>query len=398
MGTNLKQRRVTRRYQQAGAVKGSASPVKRGHRKEPLHHLVAKAKLREAGKNWDSLSPEAKEQLLEELVCTRIDELRQSFPDLVAIGFGLRTKKAGRRRRRFHDELVVKFMVANKWSKKSRLRNTQRALPKFFLAYATRDATRVLCRVPTDIEDRRAYRNCVCQSAPTLVAVGPANSGGPAERGSIACVVQIPGDTENVYAVSAAHLFDLTEQYWPALPSDVLVKNATSSAAVAIVSDFVGPLRPLEQGFSFDAALATVTDRAALADVLGDVLPANSAKSSGDIPATFNVSTARGMISARKAATWLAPDQVLQYVVADGSTIRVQHAILVESAADTIPGDSGSPVISQDGLTLLGMNIWGGDGISFMIPAYSLLASENYAGLPAGQVLSLVKSGDLQES
>jgi hypothetical protein len=36
------------------------------------------------------------------------------------------------------------------------------------------------------------------------------------------------------------------------------------------------------------------------------------------------------------------------------------------------------------------MNIYGGNGMSFMIPAYSLLDAGNYSGLAGGQSLSLV--------
>jgi hypothetical protein len=43
-------------------------------------------------------------------------------------------------------------------------------------------------------------------------------------------------------------------------------------------------------------------------------------------------------------------------------------------------GDSGSPVVSQDGTMLLGMHIAGnkGTGLCIMIPAWALLSQSNY--------------------
>jgi hypothetical protein len=97
----------------------------------------------------------------------------------------------------------------------------------------------------------------------------------------------------------------------------------------------------------------------------------------------------RGRIPATRASTWLT-NQILAYQMADGSTIQTQHGMLVESDAATQPGDSGAPVLSDDGTTLIGMNIYGGAGICFLVPAFALLATENYAGLPAGGRLAIL--------
>jgi len=330
--------------------------------------------------------------LLEEIVQSRHEELRRAYPDLLAVGYGLRTKTARKKRRRVKTDLAIKFMVEKKWAPNSKLHQSPRALPKYLLAYASIGTTRVLCRIPTDVDERRSYLGCGPQTGPQLVAVSSDDSRQPPERGSIACIARVPGDTTNTYAVSAAHLFDLTEQLWPNIPNNVLVTVPGSNAVLAAVSDFAGLLRPAEQGLSFDAALATVSDEATLFGMLGSTLPSTAASSASDIPPSYLISTSHGLLSATKAATWLASDQVLRYSIPGGGVVRVQHSVLVESDAETQPGDSGSPVISADGTKLLGMNIWGGQGISFMIPAYSLLATENYSGLPAGGFLSLVST------
>jgi hypothetical protein len=58
--------------------------------------------------------------------------------------------------------------------------------------------------------------------------------------------------------------------------------------------------------------------------------------------------------------------------------LRILHSTIVESKAHTEPGDSGSPVVTTDGATLLGMHIAGGGGRAFMIPAYDLLDPKKY--------------------
>lgn len=334
--------------------------------------------------SWHKLNFVEQEELLAELIETRASEFRRAYPDIIAIGYGIRTQTRGKRRYRKERELALKFMVRRKWSKNSPLQRSSRGLPCHVFAYRLHEGDRVLCNIPTDVEERKSYRGCRPQQA-VLVSVSAGDSSAAPERGSIACAVRVPGDTTSIYAMSAAHLFDLAEEYWPAIPSQVRVSNSTSGSIFAEVSDYVGPLREAEQGMSFDAALANVSDPAGLASVFGGVQPTRSVASSSEIPQSYGISTARGMLNATKATTWVSTDQVLEYKLG-GNTVRIQHSVLIESDANTIPGDSGAPVISLDGDTLIGMNIYGGKGISFMIPAFSLLASGNYAGLPSGQL------------
>ena len=68
------------------------------------------------------------------------------------------------------------------------------------------------------------------------------------------------------------------------------------------------------------------------------------------------------------------------------------RVVLVQSearGARTEGGDSGSPVVTADGRTLLGMHIAGDGERSFMIPAFELLRTGNYVGLLPGGKLRL---------
>lgn len=66
------------------------------------------------------------------------------------------------------------------------------------------------------------------------------------------------------------------------------------------------------------------------------------------------------------------------------SKVSVWHRRIVRwtcVTSQTFAGDSGSPVVSEDGVTLLGMHIAGGDGYAYMIPASDLLNPAFYYGL-----------------
>jgi hypothetical protein len=324
---------------------------------------------------------------LAELVATRAAELRRAYPDIVSIGYGRRTVAGRQGKRARMGELTLKFLVKRKWRPHSRMARSPRALPNPVLAYWSVAGTRALVAVPTDVDELLDYRELAPQARPRwVVAANAARK--ISESGSFTCGVRIAGDAENVYALSAAHVFDLTKDYWPSLPSKVTLTDGEGGAVMGEVTDFAGKMVRSHEGISLDAALAKITDVTALAAMLGAVLPRRAVKSALDIPKQFQFSTNRGWVKAGKATVW--SHHVLDYELRDGSKLSVQHETLVESDADTEPGDSGAPAISLDGTTLLGMNIYGGQGLSFMIPANVLLDANNYSSLSAGQTLSLM--------
>jgi hypothetical protein len=342
-----------------------------------------------ANDRWNALDDRSKEQLLIDVIRTRGHELQMAYPDIVAIGYGLRTRHPAGRRRVRRPVFVLKFMVKRRWKRNSRLEDSVRRLPKFLLAHTHTKAGSDICAIPTDVDEHRTYRLCRPQAGPRIVAV-QSNAPSVTEWGSIACVVRIPGDSRNIYALGAAHVFDLMEHFWPAIPDQTTIRDGDSNNAVARATDFAGPMRPADHGLSFDAALALISDPSGIASLLGSLRPKSAISTPLELPPTYGIATSHGLLSATKATNWMLTNDVLYYPVPGGDPIAIQHAALVESDAQVIPGDSGSPVISNDGAQFLGMNIYGGNGMSFMIPAYSLLDASNYSGLAGGQSLSLV--------
>ncbi|HTB66476.1 MAG TPA: trypsin-like serine protease [Steroidobacteraceae bacterium] len=368
---------------------------KRGRRVPPTPRRAQpeRAHVREthdeiARQTWNALPESEKEAILHEIVHTRAVDLQRAYPDILAIGYGMRTRYSGARRRRRLPELTLKFLVKKKWAGKPTKAASKRALPRELHAYCGAPDGRALCIVPTDIDHSVSYKNCRPQVGPRLVAASPSGQPTVSELGSIACIVNIPGGGDTPYALSAAHVFDLTAQTWPGLPSNVGVTDSVSQEPFAQVTDFAGPIQSSSDGLSFDAALAQVSDASALANVMDMPRPLQCIGSAAQLPATYMISTSHGKLIATKGTVW--KNQILTYQINNGTTVDVQHDTLIESDAQTQPGDSGAPVVTNDQQTLLGMNIYGGEGVCFMIPAFCLIKSENYSGLPAGQLLKLV--------
>jgi hypothetical protein len=341
------------------------------------------SKFKEASGRWENLPPAEQLALAIEIARTRELELRLAYRDIVSVGAGYASKGRGQRRQ-FKDIVCVKFMVAKKWPKKSPRKKSPRALPRHLWCYASINGERVLCAAPTDIACGTDYAKVKPHSASDLISAQTADGIG-GEQGVITCAVQIPGDAQNLYALSCLHVFGLTASYWPALPS-VTVTNG-NGAVIAQSSPYHGAIVDNVPN-SCDAALALATNSAGVLQAIAAPRPRLSAQSETQLPNAFNICTARGNIAAAKPTLWVGAQLALPYPTPSG-TLQVSQPEVVESSAATQDGDSGSPVVSLDGNLLLGMHIAGDGQRAFMIPIYDLLRTDNYQGLPGGQILTL---------
>jgi hypothetical protein len=164
----------------------------------------------------------------------------------------------------------------------------------------------------------------------------------------------------------------------------------------------IGPTRAiagtLDKADSFDAQLVEATAQptgvAALRAALGPTVPIRIAGRVTDLPATYDIHTPTGVIG----AAFVDFPLLATYKVGD-HTIR--HGAIVQSQPTkaTQPGSSGSPVISKDGSTLLGMHIAGKAerdpqkrevAISYMIPAWELVNPRNYRNAGNQETWTLV--------
>lgn len=350
-----------------------------------------KNRLTEAAKAWKRLGTEPngwREQLqvLAELVETRKAELLRAYPFVEALAYGFGTKN-GRIRR----EPCVTFIVTAKVKESSRRLPQKDCIPKYLLAFSTIAGKRTLCAVPTDVEERARFDQVRAHAAnPAILCQAPGPGGSTIlERGAATTAVTViradapPDDT--VYLMSCLHLLGMPGSVPADQRSAIQVCNAAGQR-IGDLSEFRGFLS-LQFGRAFDSALARIDPEAQSAiQALG--LPTQRIFSEGDLPLNVTIRTPRGERKARflrihhRGAANI-PRTVAYRFFPNSQEVQLEHDVLVEvqvTQSKTIGGDSGSPVVDEEG-RLIGMHIAGGDSIAFMIPAYELFHPANYSSL-----------------
>lgn len=141
--------------------------------------------------------------------------------------------------------------------------------------------------------------------------------------------------------------------------------------------------------WSFDAAIAKIDEsQEALAwQTISSPRPISSLNYIEDLPKNAVIHTPRKKIYASE----LLAKRGNQLKVAYGpklNKVSAVHRLVVQYKALTKFGDSGSPVLSEDEQTFLGMHISGKDGTGYMLPAIDLIdnASAFYEGLNNGSL------------
>jgi len=347
---------------------------------------VDPARLRAASHAFDALSHRDQMALAQELVIARGEEFCRLYPNVVKVSFGHRRKvDRTRRRHRVIARPCVRFLVVGKWNERGRRRRTTRSrpdhlrIPERLLAFATVGGARTLCAIPTDVEDVAPYLRVRGQGARITVFWD-----GNSESGALACSIRRDVVRDRLYAVSAFHVLSLSA--WP-------IGESTWGTPVHVgEGGIVGPTRAiagdLETDDAFDAQLLEVTDRGALATALGSAPPGGSAEDISQLPLKYTIVTPRGRVPAT-----FVDFGTYGYDVGVG---HVWHPNLVQSqpVEPTMPGDSGSPVVSSDGSLLLGMHVAGlatrdaqGNAlaIAYMIPAWELLKPGNYHNVASSE-------------
>ncbi len=370
-----------RAKRRAWSRRSSASSATLGH--------IASTTLREASRVFDrDLKHDEQLRLAEEIVLTRAEELRIAYANVVDVSFGHRRVRDRRaKRHRVVPTPCVRFLVAHKWSKPDEKRRAGR-VPHRLLAFCVVNGQRRLCAVPTDVEDARIHDRIRAQGT-AIVATWEAS----AESGVIACAVGRDTVADRVYGIGCRHVLSLSARFFDQTTWGALV-HVDSAAS----STIVGPTRAiagrLASGDSFDAQLVEATNAEALRQALGVPVPTSYARGVTDLPATYDIITPGGAISAAFVDFVPRP----HYEV-DGRDIGHRTLVHSQPVEGTNPGTSGSPVVSKDRHMLVGMHVaaWAGldpqghyIAVSYMIPAWELLNPANYGNASNGERWTLV--------
>lgn len=367
----------------------NASPVHswealRSRALEPLASHV----LRLAIRSYRRLEFDDQLLLAEEIADSRKRELLLAYPDAVAVSAGMAVARtANASRRRFRATPAVLFVVRRK--RRGR-RLGDRAIPRHLFAYRTIGGERLLCAVPTDVDELSDYARVRAHGPPQVHVT---SSGGGEVEGVLACAVQRDPDKDEASLISCRHVLGATRLLYPASPTGLSVRLADGTT-LASTSSTRGTLRP-GPNTSFDAQLTEAVSLDRARHALGGISIEGAALTPDELPVgdVAWVVTPRGPIKIRiRERSFLKPP--IGYGTRD--LADVVHDELIASQCEgplvTEPGDSGSPVLSRrDGGRLLGMHIAGdpppkkeaGDPQPkktwcYAIPAWQLLSPRGY--------------------
>lgn len=379
-----------------------------------------RAQLRTAAANWRRIgSVGHKLELARENAIARGPELTLAYRNVIHVtsGFRKRRTKAG------HDRLVgepcIVFVVRRKWNKGARGVGERQHLPRCLLAWAAIDGERVLCAIPTDVQDEASLYAISPRAENMGWTRDPASS--EPEAGTVTCVVEMKvGARVERFAASALHVFSPRPRIAPPAMS---IGGAFSPidmdgtwAGIPLVAEteaFGGALRDQSTTLpSFDVQLARIRSRRWLRDALADMPLSKSrpfivdekmfdelAGSTFDLMIPTNHPNRPETPRRRMTcgfSKWLQRTPPIPYRVRSGSGSGVAncfHERLIEMEVRgrhrPLPGDSGSAVVIFDDAgtcTLAGIFIASHDALplAYVIPAFDLVDPTMYFSLPEG--------------
>jgi hypothetical protein len=341
----------------------------------------------------ESLTPEEQVAVLNEVVLTRGKELRLAYPDIMALGHGVRTVTM-RGKRKILDEQCVVFMVRRKWdSEPKTMQKRARRLPGHLMAYCSTRTGRQMCAIPTNVESGHRYKK-VKPHRQYVIARNPPIT---AQQGVFCCAVRIPGIAAE-FGLSCHHVLAMSTQTNPpgSPASGAQVSPAGSQASMGALSA-MGQLVPDSEVVSIDAALARIADMGAFALAIGGNPTTFWDRSSTinqcwvQCPPPGSVSelgAPTGTVSANYVNTFFDYSGITYFKSGTQPCQKVVIELQFNSSPSPKAGDSGSPVVDQNGM-LLGMYIAGSDDgtLGFMLPADVLMSGVNY-GLNVDLILS----------
>jgi hypothetical protein len=274
----------------------------------------------------------------------------------------------------------VIFVVKHKWVKASE-ENEDEKLPAHLFAYWRVRGKRKRCAVPTDVDDASVHAGFKPQALGDQVIV---KAGGDESIGSLTCAVHRSVFGNRPFAISCRHVFSMSKTFHP---DDVLgasVDLADTGNNLGATVNVKGKLLDGPE-HSHDAQIARVKNLTALRRALGNVKILDWARSKDEVPDEYDICVVDSRIRAKFRGFFQTS---IDYELPQARDVLHECLILSELDIPTEVGQSGSPLISRDGRSLLvGMHIAGkfenNLALAYAIPAWHLLDPERY-GLPSG--------------
>jgi hypothetical protein len=324
--------------------------------------------LSEAARLWASLSRDEQITVAHRVARARSGAWKRAHPNVVAISSGVKY----RRGRRFKSVICLRFLVRRKWK-----HPRKGAVPRVVRTVITRRGLRRLCLIPTDVLALGRGR------PHNVVVVRPPSGLVPLLIGTACCRVRVQGERGARFLLGCHHVFTLSKTDRDAAPLDKarlfrLWPDGTEERIGAL--DRYANLTPALPRYGMDAALVRIENDNALRN--WSVLVPSSVSDGASVPEAFWIFTPGRALRAQYEG--VAVNLSLDW----GNGVEVRIRTAYESIAKTQDGDSGSPVISDEGV-LLGMHFYGLirtiDGrdqkVSLAIPAHELFSDSTF-GVP----------------
>jgi hypothetical protein len=225
-------------------------------------------------------------------------------------------------------------------------------------------AKRVRYLIPTDVEEIGSGRPQATQNLAHGIRSSATNDPARSLRGAACCIVSQKGQPGNRFLLGCRHVLALSLLTQRCEAVDTLIRPHASADVVGHLYeylDFGASARPC-----LDAAIALATPAAAISWDAGNVAPSRVEPGVAR-PLGCTIYTPDGPRPATFVKEWA--NLRLPYPGCGTVTIAAAYQFI----ADTIEGDSGSPVMDGEG-TLHGMHFWGDPAqrIAFAVPAFML--------------------------
>lgn len=321
---------------------------------------MATKKLSKTAQNWTSLPTDVQLEVLQKVWAKHSAAIRLEFPNVASVGIGYKAVDGV-----LQPYMSLAFLV----DKKS---NDCAQLPTAIRTSVVHQGVRVQVSIPTDVEEFGDSGPQLSYNASAGVVVRSKQVPGKAAGGAICCLVKVDGKP-GLHMLSCHHVLTLAEHV-----------GACRAASDATVFTPNGQrIGELAENASLTPGVASQVDAAiALIDEGADV----TWRHSGMQPLSVNM----GESEPPRSCTVYAPDGSLIPARFNKSFpdthIKFPNCGLIridcyKFDARTRSGDSGSPILSENG-TLQAMHFWGDDGgtFSLAIPAGYLFSPGLFSG------------------
>lgn len=307
----------------------------------------------------------------------RSKEFKKRYPNILSVGAGYKIEQ---KKATVTEVPCLVFQVTRKWKAKRK-----GGIPEEITAYYYAEGERKRLRIPTDVV---VLTGGEPQSASYDLGSGVLARADGARKGLLGAVCCLVYDTEypnSLYALGCQHVFGLSKfkSHCDSFPTPKIYLHSDKSTKIGYVVE-TSALTPSEYGYGMDAALATIDEKEEVSSKIYAIEPTSvGGRPSGNKP--YSIYTPFGGI--RKAGFYAEFFDLEVHYRCKGRRMGVTFRRVYASFSNTDYGDSGSPLIGDDGM-LYGMHFFSkklyvGDEkkwLALSVPADELLGKLIFGG------------------